>query len=162
MKTVYVMVGIPGSGKSTVIQSMQKDLKGSSITISRDAIRFSLLKEGERYFAKERQVFPKFIEECFNAIQDEFDHVFIDATHISPISRERLLRPLFDLIKLKEYKIVFQIINTPVEVCIERDKERAGRQHVGEQVIRDMFKNFNPPDEEELDYYNAIAVEVIG
>ena len=48
MKKLYLMIGIPGSGKSTWARN-RKD----GIIVSRDAIRCSFLKDGENYFSKE-------------------------------------------------------------------------------------------------------------
>ena len=59
-KTLYVMVGIPGSGKSTFINThCQSDWK----IVSRDQVRFSIVREDEEYFSKEKKVFKTFIEE---------------------------------------------------------------------------------------------------
>ena len=47
MANLFIMMGAPGAGKSTFI----KNLKGESgIPISRDKIRFSMVKENEPYY----------------------------------------------------------------------------------------------------------------
>ena len=53
MKKLYVMCGGPGSGKSTWIKKNLPTFKGYTKVVSRDEIRFSLVKEGEEYFSKE-------------------------------------------------------------------------------------------------------------
>jgi len=53
MADVYIMCGCPGSGKTTWLKD---HVKPGSAIISRDAIRFSLLKEGEDYFSHEEEV----------------------------------------------------------------------------------------------------------
>ena len=46
------MVGAPGAGKSTFIKNNKDKLCGSVNIVSRDEIRFSLLKDGDEYFSK--------------------------------------------------------------------------------------------------------------
>ena len=59
-KSVYLISGIPASGKSTYIRnnliSSDKD-----VHISRDMIRFSLLNEDDNYFDKETKLKGYFI-----------------------------------------------------------------------------------------------------
>ncbi|MBQ5851012.1 MAG: AAA family ATPase, partial [Lachnospiraceae bacterium] len=52
-KKVWLLVGIPGSGKSTWVNKKLNELEaGSAVVISRDTIRFGLLEQrGGDYFA---------------------------------------------------------------------------------------------------------------
>ena len=50
MSRLIMMCGIPGSGKSTWIQNCKGFIGNDVVVVSRDAIRFSMLKEGEDYF----------------------------------------------------------------------------------------------------------------
>ena len=54
---LYISCGVPGSGKSTFLNKTKGE---EEVVISRDEIRFSLLKEGEAYFAHEEEVFRIF------------------------------------------------------------------------------------------------------
>ena len=51
---LYLMMGIPGSGKSTYAK--QFALRNKIQYISRDEIRFSLLQPTDGYFDKENEV----------------------------------------------------------------------------------------------------------
>ena len=59
LKKVWLMCGIPGSGKST--WAKKRLMENGGIWISRDEVRFSMVKEDEDYFSKECEVFDKFI-----------------------------------------------------------------------------------------------------
>ena len=56
--TLWLLVGIPASGKSTAAASIAKH-DPDSIHISRDAIRYSMLCDDESYFAHEEDVFTE-------------------------------------------------------------------------------------------------------
>ena len=58
MTTLVLMIGVPGSGKSTWIQNR---LTEKDVWVSRDTIRYCLLEEDDDYFAKEDEVIKLFI-----------------------------------------------------------------------------------------------------
>ena len=90
-KRLFLLSGIPGSGKSTWVKN-QIEAKGG-IWISRDTIRFSVVKEDEEYFGREDEVFATFIStiqeqinnldindyETYDKLSAEFDQALIDA-----------------------------------------------------------------------------------
>ena len=100
MSTLYMMVGIPGSGKST----FAKTLKGKYV--SRDEVRFKLLQDEDDYFAKEKEVFQKFIYEIEEGLSKGND-VIVDATHLNKGSRYKL----------------FSSINTKEDFFLPTDKD---------------------------------------
>ena len=51
MKKVWLMCGIPASGKSTWAREHQEMFGG--VIVSRDEIRFSIVKDDEEYFSHE-------------------------------------------------------------------------------------------------------------
>lgn len=58
--TIIMLVGVPGSGKSTYAQELIKELEAENHTvayISRDKIRFNALEPNDLYFDKEKAVF---------------------------------------------------------------------------------------------------------
>ena len=58
MSKLYIMMGIPGSGKSTWCRH---NIKDTDAYVSRDKIRFGLVNPNEPYFSKENQVYQEFI-----------------------------------------------------------------------------------------------------
>lgn len=137
LKKVYLMVGIPGSGKSTWIKSQLEKTGGA--WISRDEVRFSMIKENEEYFSRENDVFAQWIKNINTAIKDaSIENIYVDATHISEASRNKTLLRL----NLSNVKVIPVVMATPLDVCLERNNMRSGRECVPDEVINNMYRSF--------------------
>ena len=151
MKKIYLLCGIPGSGKSTWAKN---HLDNNSIWISRDLIRFSMVSEGEEYFSKEKEVFKEFIRQINVAIKNNnIENIYIDATHINEVSRHKTLSKIA-IKDADELNIVY--FNTPLKTCISRNANRFGRECVPEIAIINMYKNFNHPKKDTKYTYSNI------
>ena len=144
---LWIMVGIPGSGKSYWIDNHNDYFTGSMVVVSRDDIRFSLVKENDAYFSKEKEVFNTFVKSIKEAINADTDNIIADATHINPSSRGKLLRALGDSLKNVEVNAI--VIDSCLARCIKQNDGREGRKYVPESAIRNMFSNFSMPTLEE-------------
>lgn len=143
MANLILMMGIPGSGKSTIAK---KKLKETDLYISRDEIRFSILKPEDNYFSKENEVFEEFVKQIQAGIDNkEIKNVFADATHLNHGSRMKLLN------KLNRFGIDTYIlfINTPLEIALERNSKREGRALVPDNVIKNMHQSIEAPKKDE-------------
>lgn len=137
---LYVMVGPPAAGKSTLARTDFPD----SIYVSRDEVRFSMIKEGEEYFSKEKQVYMEFILRIQEALSTGKD-VVADATHLNKASRAKLLNALI----LTDVRVVAVFIKPTLEVCLERNLKREGRERVPEDAIKNMHRFCGKPTKEE-------------
>ena len=134
---VFLLAGVPGSGKSTWIRQ-QIDIYGGT-WCSRDAVRFSMVKEDEPYFSQEDRVFQSWIAQIQNAINRGED-VYIDATHINANSRRKVLKRL----KLNGAELIGVNMMIPLNESIRRNNLREGREKVPESVITKMYYDFSP------------------
>ena len=92
-KKVWLLSGIPGSGKTSWAKKQIK--KHGGVHCSRDEIRFSLLKDDEDYFAHEDEVVALWLEKITNAINNpKVEDIYIDATHLTEKSRAKVLNEL--------------------------------------------------------------------
>lgn len=131
---LYISCGIPGSGKSTFLKKVAK--KDESV-ISRDEIRFALLKEGEEYFSHEEEVFKQFVKIITDHINSGLN-VYADATHLNYASRKKLTDALLKAgCQPADVQAIY--FDIPLNICLERNEKRAGtKAYVPRGVIRRM------------------------
>lgn len=139
---LFINIGLPGSGKSTFCENHMRHFP----IISRDRIRFSLLKNEDAYFSNEKEVFEQFCSEIAKWLKKGKSCV-ADATHLNITSRARLVNKLEKLgCGTDKYNICFLYYDIPVEVCLERNAHRTGRAYVPEHVIREMMLSLKRPN----------------
>lgn len=154
MKILYLMTGCPGSGKSSFIKDYISKSKNPEkiIRISRDEIRFSLLKEGEDYFSKEKEVYKLFIKRIRDSILDkEHEEIFIDATHLNEKARKKILNNI-GVTFLSRCKIISVFIDEPLQTCIDRNNKRTGLEKVPTDRLTDMWFSIEHPKKDAFKY----------
>lgn len=152
MNKLIIMCGIPGSGKSTYAKANMSPAFDEYV--SRDEVRFSIVREDEEYFSHEGEVFNTFVKRIAKALRSGAT-VWADATHLTRASRLKLLRAL----PVKPDAIEILWMNTPCETALERNEGRFGtRAYVPPSVIKRMFYQMEPPEfREDKFYYNTIT-----
>ena len=157
-KKLYLMIGPAGSGKTTWVR--EHATPGVSAHISRDRIRFSMVKEDEYYFSREDEVYMEFVRIIMKAITCEWvDEVYVDATHLTKKSREKLVREIDNV--CIPFDLIAVIVKPELEKCIEQNAQRSGREFVPETVIRNMYKSFQHPLNDNLNYKYIIENDKI-
>ena len=143
-KRVYLLCGVPGSGKSTwIIHRMTTN----DLWISRDNIRFMLVKEDESYFSHEDEVIRIFTQAIENATSndDEIENIYIDSTHLNKKARDKVAF----YINRNNVELNCVCFIVPKEICKERNAQREGRACVPNTVIDNMYKSFTIPGRNE-------------
>ena len=159
MNYLIMFCGVPGSGKSTEARRMAGSLTARGITIehiSRDELRFSMISDESEYFSKEKEVFSKFVEKMNNSLNKN-DCTIIDATHISKASRAKILRRVENP---NSVRLLVLYLTTPLDVCIQQNDLRAGRERVPHEAIERMAEQFEEPTEKEFVGFGFDTVEV--
>ena len=148
-KKLIIMCGPAGSGKTTWVR--EHATPGVSAHISRDRIRFSFVKEDEYYFSREDEVYMEFTRQIMKAITCEWvDEVYVDATHLTKKSREKLVREIDNV--CIPFDLIAVIVKPELEQCLAQNAQRSGRECVPETVIRNMYKSFQHPLKDDLNY----------
>ena len=128
---VWIMVGLPGSGKSTYIK---EELPKSVNIISQDYIRqeLGIMKDDEHKAIgnseQEKEVTKICLERIDKEIEERHDFV-IDNTNI----KAGRVQNYYDKLKKAGANVKIVIIDTPKDICKERRKE-----YIPEKVIDDM------------------------
>ena len=146
--TLFMMIGIPGSGKSTYAKDMVDNFNNEDRIIdyiSRDEVRFSLLKEGDPYFSRENEVYKIFTNKIKESLKNGHD-VIADATHITWGSRHKLMQAIRGI---DNVEIVAIVMNTSYDTCERRNMEREGRACVPTSQLERMWEQFEYPLENE-------------
>lgn len=142
-----MLVGTPGLGKSTWAKSHAAMIPGAVKIVSRDKIRFALVKENEEYFSKEKEVFKEYIKEIKKGLK-YYDYTIADATHLNLASRTKLLRALGSSLYGVEVDAI--VIYGSLETALEQNENRLGtRSYVPQDQIRKMYNQQTIPSFEE-------------
>ena len=158
MAKLYMMMGLPGSGKTTFARDYFNIENNNSVKyISRDDIRFNLLKkynDEDNYFGHEEEVFNTFCFDVKHYLANGYD-VIADATHISHASRSKLINAVTNIKVLDNGKRIVQspfnrwiviFLNPDVKLCIENNRKRKGLARVPETAIYRMNRNLEYPE----------------
>ena len=137
MSKLFIMIGAPGSGKTTWCKN---NVPKNAVYISRDEIRFSIIKDKDSYFSKEKIVYDIFINKINEALDSGLD-VYADQTSLNAGSRKKLI----DALNKKPDEIIGIYFTTPLDIILQRNAQRTGRALVPEDVVINMFNSVTRP-----------------
>lgn len=133
--TLILLVGVPGSGKTTYAQKYIQE-HTDIIHLSSDNIRKELWGD-ESIQGDNNEVFSLMQTRAIDALNNGQSVVY-DATNITRKDRSYIITLCPKFVKIESH-----IIWAPIETCIERDAER--ERTVGKAVIDKMLKRFQAP-----------------
>lgn len=143
-KIAYVLVGLPGSGKSTWMRSINKD--GDFVIVSSD-------DEIEKY-AKEQgltysDVFDSYVKTATGLMNKKFkdavaanQNIIWDQTNMTSKKRKGILQQIPR--GYKKIAVVFQISEQELEARLAKREQEEGK-HIPKHVIYSMAKSFEMP-----------------
>lgn len=138
---LFVLVGLPGSGKSQCAIDIAKAFDGKIRVLSSDAIRKEFFGD-ESAQDQPGRVFEELNRRTKDCLSGGVSVVY-DATNINKKRRAALLSALRNV---KCMKIGYAVM-TPYEICVKRCAER--ERTVPEYVVRRMLMHYSPPHRSE-------------
>lgn len=140
MRTVFILRGLPGCGKSTFAASLVAKEPNRWVRINRDDLRSMSVGPANNPHTGDKSR-EEFVREAKNnllsaALKSGYD-VILDDTHLVP----QTVKKLHTFVEsIGNVKVIEKSFNVDVEEAIARDAKRSGFAHVGEKVIRDMAR----------------------
>lgn len=138
--TVYIMVGLPRSGKSTYA----KRYKGLYAIVSADQLRY--LVYSQRFWGPGEDTMWAIRKIVLKMLMEQGIDIVIDETNTT-VSRRK---PIVDLAREYGYFVEAVVIDTPKETCIERARADGDDSLI--PIIERMAGQFEPVQQEEVDY----------
>lgn len=144
MPTLYMLVGVPASGKST----WAKNNQGSALVASSDDY---IEKQAEKMGSTYSDVFDKFvkagnnhaIETARKAFSDKLDLIW-DQTNLTKNGRRNKLKMV-----PKEYKKVAVFFPTPHEDVLKKRLASRPGKDIPDYVVTSMIKTVEKPSKDE-------------
>ncbi len=133
---IEILVGLPGSGKSTYAKDVINKYPAQWVRINKDDIR-SMMFNNKWTKHKEKLVIQVEEDIIISALHDGYN-VILDNTHLGGKHIERVKKLLFEY-DFDEVEVIINdsFLDIKPEVCIQRDLKRVNS--VGQNVIWDMY-----------------------
>jgi predicted kinase len=142
MKTLLLLQGISGSGKTTYAKQWVEEDPENRIRLNYDDIRCML---GKYWVPGKRE---QLVKKIFDTALDDamfagYDIVIDNMSNLNP-KHVKEYEELVEMNNLDEdmeqYEIKIKIFDTPIETCIERDSKR--EIPIGEKVIKEQWRKY--------------------
>ena len=138
MLAFYMMVGLPGSGKSTKAEQIKNEF-GAQV-FSSDTLRKE--KFGDEKVQKDAPaIFKELLNRCAASLNDCHTTV-LDATNLSYKKRMEFLKGLDKKVD-KAFSKICILMATPYEICCERNRSR--ERVVPDEAMKRMYCSFYTP-----------------
>jgi predicted kinase len=139
MKTVYLLKGLPASGKSTWAKQKLAENPGGIKRVNKDELRATL--DGGHWSRGNEQFVLRLRDHLILEALKEGKHVIVDDTNLHARHETRIRQIIREAGEEARVEVVF--FDVPLEECIRRDLARP--HSVGERVIKKMYNEFLAP-----------------
>lgn len=160
MPKIWFLKGLPASGKSTFAREEVAKNPHGTVRVNKDDLRAMCHnsvwgKDNEKLICNIRD------DIIIRALKDG-KNVIVDDTNFEPKHLD-MVRDAAGFVD-KPYSLEVKFFDTPLEECIERDRNRINS--VGEEVIRGMYEKYLKPTEtlpeQDKTLPKAIIVDIDG
>lgn len=147
--TLMIMVGLPGSGKSTYIQKFLKDHE-NYVVISSDSLiedyAKSVNKTYDEVFSEYIDTANKLVFKLFSEALINKKNIIVDRTNMTIGARKKFLSQVSNSYLKAAY--IFEVDRKTLDERLEKRKNQTGKS-IPVQIIDSMFNNYQVPTESE-------------
>jgi predicted kinase len=144
--TLYMLVGLPGSGKSTWINRKTDKIGYPHIVLSTDEyIESEALREGKLY----HEVFKEYIKDAEKFMQEDLEtgirkdiDIYWDQTNLTAKTRAKKLAKI--PAHYKKIVVVFEIPEEEIKRRLEKRKNETGK-FINPGIVENMLKTYERP-----------------
>lgn len=148
MTRIYILQGLPASGKSTWTEQFLLEHPGETCTVlSYDMYRKQLpYCNIEKVHERETAIKAKLRGDILVNAWEDVDHIILDNTNLSDKSNKVITDFIERTVRTSkgaevEVQLVSHFLDVPVLECIRRDMKREESKRVGPEVIFNLDKN---------------------
>lgn len=150
MSTCYMLIGLPGSGKSTVCQDLLKELPGIIILSTDEYIENYAKSKGKKYEEVYREVgddAQKWMNTRIKQLINERKSFIWDQTNVFKSARRKKI----SMLEQNKYQVIAVALDISEEELSKRLKGRvdSGGKRVSYKVISEMKLAYELPSYEE-------------
>ena len=151
MKTFILLAAVAGCGKSTWANNFKKDHPNTFI-VSSDELRKELGGDYQN-FDHEKEVWELFFS-CIEGYAKEYEDVTVIADSTNVFNKYRLYYGK----NIKGFdKKVLLILKKNIDELLKQNLSRDKEKIVPEEVIHNMYRDFEEPSQEVIDCYDEVV-----
>jgi predicted kinase len=147
MPKAYILVGIPGSGKSTWIENQSFDKTQTAIVSTDIHVERYASELGKTYSEVFKDFMPTavnlMVDDVLDAVENNLDIVW-DQTSTTVLTRAKKFRML-----PKHYEMIAVVFPTPDDLELSRRLNNRPGKIIPQEVIDSMKSQFEEPSEQE-------------
>ena len=147
MAKCYLLIGIPGSGKSTWIKSQPFDWGRTVVASTDDYVDAEALRQGKTYSEIFKDTMPDAVAYMAKTVVDavkEGKDIIWDQTSVTVPSRAKKFRML-----PANYEVIAVVFNTPDKAELARRLASRPGKEIPKYVIESMRANWQEPTKAE-------------
>lgn len=147
MPKAYILVGVPGSGKSTWISKAPVDWNNTVVASTDNYVEQEAKRQGKTYTEVFKNVMPTAVKHMANTVIDAVrknQDIIWDQTSTTRHTRAKKLRML-----PSNYQTIAVVFPTPDEKELARRLGSRPGKTIPDEIIKDMISRWEEPSSDE-------------
>ena len=147
MPKAYILVGVPGSGKSTWISKAPVDWNNTVVASTDTYVEQQAKKQGKTYSEVFADVMPAAVYHMASTVMDAVNKqqdIIWDQTSTTRLTRAKKVRMLPDT-----YEKIAVVFPTPSPAELERRLSTRSGKNIPKDVLQGMINGWQEPSEDE-------------